>query len=342
MKMLRVAVRIAILVVICILDKTQGWIQSASFSSASSSRRRFQRARTSSSSSTSSFMYQSLDDHKLQNSTIAANGAASVHVLLSSPASLQLEKEVQSALLVPTTTTNSPNNGHEHGRDHDKNENNPPPLNPSSTSDSLGDIMHSLPPPTGPPRFEDGLVTSPSQSLSNLHGITDPLDRMAITANGNLQRLYSSYYDAPVRVVVDFCLPVPTTTNADCDDCESSSLSSPSPSPDDKCWDRRVHLTVHGQTFCTADSFIRVHDVECQALVESGLVGLGQLFRYLDILPEFALLQAGPTPEGGCWRKYTLSCKYVTCHIQEVFVQGSWKIEPVLPPPQIEDNEPFY
>ena len=147
---------------------------------------------------------------------------------------------------------------------------------------------------------------------------------MALTANGNLQRLFSSYYDAPVGVVIDYC----RGTN---NDSESSSSSD---DDDDKCWDRRVHLTVHNQTFCTADSFIRVHDVECQALVESGHVGLGQLFRYLDVLPEFELLEAGPTPQGGCWRLYTLSCKYVTCRIQEVFVPGSWQIAPQI------DDEP--
>jgi chorismate-pyruvate lyase len=285
----QVAITIAILV-ICILGQTQGWIQSASFSSASSSRI-FQRT-----SSTRTFLYRSLDDHEAQNSTHASNGVYCS--VLPSP-SLKIEPE-------SSRTTNSLND--------EKNENPPSLLVSSSSSSSLGDIMHSFPPPTGPPLFKDGLVTSPTQSLSVLYGITDPLFRMALTANGNLQRLFSSYYDAPVRVVMDYCRP---TNNAN-------------ESPDDKCWDRLVHLTVHNQTFCTADSFIRVHDVECQALVESGHVGLGQLFRYLDILPEFELLEAGPTPQGGCWRKYTLSCKYVTCHIQEVFVPGAWQIVPQI------------
>jgi chorismate-pyruvate lyase len=310
----QVATTIAILV-ICILGQTsQGWIQSASFSSASS--RVFQRT-----SLARNFLYRSLDDHEAQNSTLASNGDFSVPPSPPSIIQVQVKKEAPHS-----STTNSPND--------DKNDNSPPSDDDSSSittcsSSSLGDIMHSLPPPTGPPLFKDGLVTSPTQSLSNLYGITDPLDRMAITANGNLQRLFSSYYDAPVFVVMDYCRP--TTTNTITDDCESSS-------PDDKCWDRRVHLTVHNQTFCTADSFIRVHNVECQALVESGHVGLGQLFRYLDILPEFELLEAGPTPQGGCWRKYTLSCKYVTCHIQEVFVPGAWKIAAVCGVPQIDDE----
>jgi hypothetical protein len=176
-------------------------------------------------------------------------------------------------------------------------------------SGNLGDIMS----PSESLLFRDGLVTDNSaHSLSKTYGILDPLDRMAMTANGNLQRLFSSYYDAPVYVVVEYCRP--------------RLLAEGSGSA--KVWDRQVHLAVHNQTFCTATSTIWVHDRECQDLVESGSVGLGQLYRYLDILPEFELHQAAPTPEGGCCRNYTLASKYVTCQIQEIFVQGAWKIQP--------------
>lgn len=153
--------------------------------------------------------------------------------------------------------------------------------------------------------FRDGLVTSETYSLAQVYGIHHPLDRMAVTANGNLQRLFSSYYDAPVRVLVDY----------------SRQIS-------DSEWDRRVHLMVFDKTFCTADSFIQVHSKESQELVQSGKVGLGQLFRYLDILPEFALQAAGPTPDGGFWRNYTLDCAHVTCYIREVFCPGVWNLAP--------------
>jgi hypothetical protein len=87
-----------------------------------------------------------------------------------------------------------------------------------------------------------GLVTTAMKSgtLANRFGIEHPLDRMALTANGNLQRLVSSYYDAPVQVVVDFCEPV-----------QKLSLSAPNTmqysKPQDKTWERTVHLTVHNQ-----------------------------------------------------------------------------------------------
>jgi hypothetical protein len=124
--------------------------------------------------------------------------------------------------------------------------------------------------------------------------------------------------------------------------------------PTTSIWDRTVHLTVFGgQTFCTAVSVITVHDPLCQQLVQSGQVGLGQLFRYLDLLPEFTLRGAGVgTGKGhdddndnddtrevsssaagsgkgtGFWRDYTLSCAELTCDIHEEFRPGLWDMQP--------------
>lgn len=175
----------------------------------------------------------------------------------------------------------------------------------SSGRNNFGDIMS----PTVDDEdvlCRDGLVTSSTYSLAKRYGIHHPLDRMAVTANGNLQRLFSSYYDAPVTVIVDHCIPT---------------------KGDDSCWDRRVQLHVYGQTFCVADSHIQVHSAHCKQLVESGQVGLGQLFRYLNILPEFALQDAGPTEEGGFWRHYTLTCADVSCSITERFCPGVWELK---------------
>lgn len=74
-----------------------------------------------------------------------------------------------------------------------------------------------------------------------------------------------------------------------------------------------------------------VYDPNCQELVESGAVGLGQLFRYLDILPEFELHAAAPYPAesgGGFWRDYTLTCPELACHIHEDFQSHIWDIRP--------------
>jgi hypothetical protein len=75
---------------------------------------------------------------------------------------------------------------------------------------------------------------------------------------------------------------------------------------------------------------VSVYDPLCQSLVESGQVGLGQLFRYLDILPEFELRDAGPYPMetgGGFWRDYTLRCAELSCDIHEDFCSGIWDIQ---------------
>jgi hypothetical protein len=71
---------------------------------------------------------------------------------------------------------------------------------------------------------EVGLVTRDGGTLAARFGIDSKFDRMALTANGNLQRLFSSYYDAPVHVVVN--------------NCEQRTQ---------EVWHRTVHLTVFDQ-----------------------------------------------------------------------------------------------
>ena len=100
----------------------------------------------------------------------------------------------------------------------------------SSSRGNFGDIMS----PTSDDAnllFRDGLVTSETYSLAKVYGIHHPLDRMAVTANGNLQRLFSSYYYAPVHVLYDYCC--------------SSIIGD---------WDTLVHLTGVDHSFCVADS----------------------------------------------------------------------------------------
>lgn len=170
--------------------------------------------------------------------------------------------------------------------------------------------------------FQDGLVTSETYSLENTYGIANPLDRMAITANGNLQRLFSSYYDTPVVVEVVYCKrqepPTPAEEGSTATDGGVAAV-----------WDRRVLLKIFGnRTFCTADSIIEVHDREVEGLVESGKVGIGQIFRHFNILPEFSLSAAGPKADGGFWRNYTLESETVTCSIREDFCGSVWELTP--------------
>ena len=191
--------------------------------------------------------------------------------------------------------------------------------------------------------FRDGLVTSETYSLEDIYGISNPLDRMAVTANGNLQRLFSSYYDAPVVVEMVHCMRKQQHQQDDDDDEDDvnvnvnvNSNNNDGTASIHAVWDRRVLLKIFNQTFCTADSVIVVHSQEVEDLVESGKVGIGQLFRHFNILPEFNLLEAGLTPTtttngdggGGFWRYYTLESDLVTCSIREVFCNDVWNLSP--------------
>ena len=87
---------------------------------------------------------------------------------------------------------------------------------------------------------------------------------------------------------------------------------------------------THQQTFCTAQASVTVHDKDCQDLVRSGAIGLGQLFRHLDRLPTFELIDAGYSDEtGGLWRLYDLKCTEVSCRIREDFHPMAWDLHKI-------------
>ena len=212
---------------------------------------------------------------------------------------------------------------------------------------------------------DEGLVTTAGGTLQARFGEKiprmSPLERIALTSNGNLQRIFSSYYDAPVHVHVDRC-EMRTFGNQGVNrsgsgdggigsaegheygllgDFELGSkkqhngkfiIAADSTEPasgGDAVWDREVHLSVHSQRFCTARSVVTVRSEDCIRLVHSGKVGIGRLFRYLDRLPTFEILDAGRRlDDGGMWRTYTLKCRELSCVIREDFVSNAWLIEP--------------
>ena len=56
--------------------------------------------------------------------------------------------------------------------------------------------------------------------------------------------------------------------------------------------------------------------------VESGKVGLGQLFRYLGYLPSFRLLTAEKGDDGSLRREYILAVPQLRCRFLEIFAPG--------------------
>ena len=99
---------------------------------------------------------------------------------------------------------------------------------------------------------KNGLVTSTGGTLTSQfgHKIPDlsPLDRIALTANGNLQRIFSSFYDAPVHVHVDRCVKRESDDRIingygdDDDEAEAEAKVEV-----EAVWDRIVHLSVFDQ-----------------------------------------------------------------------------------------------
>ena len=51
-------------------------------------------------------------------------------------------------------------------------------------------------------------------------------------------------------------------------------------------------------------------------------MGVGQLFRFLGVLPSFKLLSAGRDEEGSLFREYELSCPQIRCRFVETFALG--------------------
>jgi len=102
-----------------------------------------------------------------------------------------------------------------------------------------------------------------------------PLERVLLTANGNLQRIVSSYYDAPVRVEVLRCVEKEPRGAGGSGAGEPSCVAA---------FDREVNLLVSGRVFCVAQSDVRLHTPEALEAVSSGAVGLGQVWMVLVVL----------------------------------------------------------
>ena len=60
----------------------------------------------------------------------------------------------------------------------------------------------------------------------------------------------------------------------------------------------------------------------CKTAIEEKNVGVGQLFRFLGVLPSFKLLSSGRNPDGALWRVYDLSCPQIRCRFVETFTSG--------------------
>lgn len=172
----------------------------------------------------------------------------------------------------------------------------------AATSSSLAEKPGALASSYGPNNFGDIMGGCETQVL--VGGSFTPMERIVLSANGNLQRVMSAYYGAPVTVIVKRCDKLDV--------------------PNKALYDREVDLVMGGQVFCTAVGRIELMDNSCVEAIESRKVGLGQLFRFLGALPHFVLLEAGRKENGELWRRYSLSCEQLKCEFTETFASNFW------------------
>jgi hypothetical protein len=156
-------------------------------------------------------------------------------------------------------------------------------------------------------------------------GSFTPLERIIITANGNLQRIMSAYYGAPVIVNILKCDPIEDitlykNTKIYNDNTNKNTLLC--------VYDREVTLLMNDQIFCTAKGLIEIYDKELIDAIEYKKIGIGQIFRYLGALPSFKLHAAGKKQDGSLWRDYSLYLSdKINCHFVEEFTTNLFNLK---------------
>jgi hypothetical protein len=139
-----------------------------------------------------------------------------------------------------------------------------------------------------------------------------PIERVLLSANGNLQRLVSSYLNAHVTVTVQH-----------------------STKKSHGVYEREVALLAQGQQFGVATSTVTLSRDDCIDAVDRRGVAIGQMFRHLNIMPRFTLHRFGEQADGRFWREYTLEGSGVSCKILEQLSRAIFELPPpaVAPPP---------
>jgi hypothetical protein len=158
-----------------------------------------------------------------------------------------------------------------------------------SPNGNFGDIMS----------FSHTFTKSERGSLSQFTA----LERILLTANGNLQRILSAYFLSPIEVKI-----------------HNNTLTSLTPLSAN--FERLVTIVKEdGKLCCTASSTVVLSDSKVIKLVMEENIGIGQLFRHLNILPEFKLQEVG-RDDKGMYRDYTLTATGIICAIHEEFPIG--------------------
>ncbi|CAG8625515.1 10598_t:CDS:2 [Acaulospora colombiana] len=107
------------------------------------------------------------------------------------------------------------------------------------------------------------------------------LERICLTANGNLQRILSAWFNKPVKIHVVKNIPIDNTNPVlkSFDNYEIIDNNCDDNDPVLRRYDREVKLVCENKTLCNAFSDVIVRDKKVVDLIENEGVGLGQLFR---------------------------------------------------------------
>lgn len=143
-----------------------------------------------------------------------------------------------------------------------------------------------------------GDIMAPNTTFLRMPEGLTPMQRVLLTANGNVERLLSSYHHAPVNMIV--------------------TLNHRRGAP---IFDRQVTMLVEGQQVMIAKTTAVITDPEWERVMDNERLSVGALFRRFNTLPTFKLHAAGVVA-GGCWRQYELQASGLTCHIHETFDDG--------------------
>ncbi|KAJ3249810.1 hypothetical protein HDU77_007418 [Chytriomyces hyalinus] len=169
---------------------------------------------------------------------------------------------------------------------------------------------------------------APPAHFGDIMSLRETSERILLTANGNVQRILSAFYNLPITVKIlknEKTFPSAKITStldpAQLPDSEIASPESPTQPQILAEFDRKVQILCNNRVVCTATSTVTLCNAEYLRLIDQEKIGIGQLFRYLNILPDFELIHVGRDESGdNFWRVYSLSSgDNVHCVLKEVF-----------------------
>ncbi|KAF9447356.1 hypothetical protein P691DRAFT_793579 [Macrolepiota fuliginosa MF-IS2] len=166
------------------------------------------------------------------------------------------------------------------------------------------------------------------------------VEQAALSAQGELQKVLSAYFERPISITVVSCETFWYPT--------ANSPREPLPLPPDPIaiaqaspetpiiQKRRVHLVCSGKVVCTATSTIHIISPSAAYLFLVENYAICQVFRRMEREPKFQLLDVGIGPchfertakaaatddtsiSKDLWRRYCLDMPSFSCEIVEVF-----------------------